>query len=207
MANAVDKEQIEMLSHWWKSYGKGIFFAIIIGLIIGFGWRYWYHKKANYKAEASMVYQGVLNATAAKQPKSASSLLTTLKKKYGDTPYASLGALLVAGNDANANQLDQALVQYKWVTSHSKVSSFKQIARIDAARILLAQKQYDKALAELTSVSDKTYLPLVNSIKGQIYLAQGDKAQAKKAFSSAKAGFQTSGIENPFIGMRLASVG
>jgi len=203
MANAVDKEQIEMISKWWKDYGKGITIAIVVGLLIGFGWRYWSQHKQHHKNAASVQYQALFNAVTMKDKKSATMLMGTLKKDFKDTPYSSMGALMLAKEDITQQKTQAARAQFRWVIAHGQEKSLRQIARIRLARVLLSDKQYAAAQKVLLKVDDKIFQPLIDSVKGNIYLAEGHSAQAKEAYQAAKAGYQKLGIDNPFIDMQL----
>ena len=205
MANAVDKEQIAMLSKWWHDYGRGILIAIIIGLIVGFGWKFWSHRRDQHKAKASQSYQVLFQLSALKDTKGMQKQLALLKKDYSDTPYASLGAMIVARVDVQASNYKDALTQLNWVIKHSKVKSFKQIGQIRAARILLNQKQYSRALLKLKPLNDKSFQPMVDSVKGDIYTAEGKNAQAEKAYSAAQKGYQAENLQSPFLNMKLIS--
>lgn len=200
-----DKEQVEMLKKWWREYGIVIMVAIVLGLAIGFGWRYWHRHKEEKAVEASMIYQQVQNAAARKQFKMAQSLAARLMEHYRSTPYAAMGALLWARDAVLQNNLKIALDKLNWVIKHGKLDSLKQIARLRAARVLLAEKRYQPALNSLKTVDDPVYEPLIESVKGDIYRALGKDKLAKQSYQAAKSGFEASGIINPFLNMKEGS--
>lgn len=199
-----DKEQIEMIKQWWRNHGKGIVFAVVLGLAIGFGWRYWRSHNIEKAERASVVYQQVQVAAAQQQFDVVASLAPQLMKDYRSTPYASMAALLWARDAVLQNNLKLAVEKLQWVIDNSKMSSAKQIARIRAARILLAQKQYDSAMNLLATVDDAAYQPLTDSVKGDIYRAMGKETLAKQSFQAAQNGFQSGGIVDPFLNMKIA---
>lgn len=43
-----------MIKQWWRDYTWSI--AIHIGLLISFGWRYWYHSHIKKTERASQLY-------------------------------------------------------------------------------------------------------------------------------------------------------
>lgn len=204
MAHAHDKEQIEMLAKWWRDYGRGILVAIIIGLIVGLGWKYWRDHKQAHQANASREYMVLLEYSFANKPVSVEAELIKIKRDYSDTPYAALSSLMVAGNQVTQGKLDQAIKNLQWVTKHSKVNSFKQIAAINLARILVSQKKYPQALEMLDHQYDKSFAPMVLTVKGDIYQAQGNKQKAFDAYSQAQKSYQASGLQDPFLAMKLA---
>ena len=58
--NMSDKEQIDMLKKWWTNYGKSILIAIIVGLLLGYGWNYYRTHQATTREQASLIYQKLL---------------------------------------------------------------------------------------------------------------------------------------------------
>ena len=45
MSNLSNKEQADLVKAFWNDYGRWIAIAIIIGLVLGFGWR-WHNAAA-----------------------------------------------------------------------------------------------------------------------------------------------------------------
>lgn len=199
-----DKEQVEMIKQWWKDYGQAIAAAIVIGLLFGFGWRYWsfYHTKQNL--HASLVYQDMIFADASKNLAQAQNDATQLMNHYSATPYASFAALLLAKELVTQNQFDSAYQQLAWVFQEGKIASIRQIARLRAARILLAQNKFDPAMHLILTQDDPAFAPLISSIKGDIYTAKGDLIAAKQAYQIAQAGLSAIGTPDPILQMKLA---
>jgi len=202
--NMTDTEQVEMLKKWWKDYGKAITLAIVIGLIVGFGWRYWNKHQRHQTEQASLLYQNMSASEYQKKIKRAEGFASQLMKKHRRSPYATYAALWSAKESLQKNNLAAALGYCQWVLKNSKIASFKQIARLRAARILLAQKKPKEAMAMLKVVNDETFDPLVENIKGDIYTAMGDAKAAGKAYLAAKAGMSSSDLSSPLLDMKLA---
>lgn len=203
-AYETDREQIEMIKKWWRDYGKTLLIAIIIGLALGFGWRYWRQHKVQVSQQASSLYQAMTIASAKKDQKTAAVFADKLMKEFSNTAYASLAALISAKNEVNENHLDKAYQDLQWVMKNSNVDSFKQIARIRAARILIQENKAKEALTLLSTVDDKSYGALINETKGDAYAALGDKKSALKAYKAAKLGLLEMGITNPILQMKMA---
>ena len=183
-----EKEQLEEIGKWWKENGKWITVAIIVGLILGFGWRYYQKIETRRLENASMIYQSVLQADKQSQFKTAQGGAVLLMKDFPKTPYADLAALLFAQEAASQNQLDIALTQLNWVIKNSSSTRQKQIARINAARILLSQNNTDAASKMLYVTNDKTFMPLVYWVRGDIATKMGDVKLAETDYQNAKMG-------------------
>ncbi|HLB56959.1 MAG TPA: tetratricopeptide repeat protein [Coxiellaceae bacterium] len=182
-----EKEQIESMRKWWNENGKFILIAVIIGLAIGFGWRY-FHKFEKQRAEnAAMVYQSVMQADSQGNMTTAQGGIKILMKDFSGTPYASLAALLSAKEFVTGNNLSGALTSLQWVIKNSNQKRLQQISRIEAARILLAQNKTDDAMNEIKIVNDKNFLPLINWVKGDIYTKENNAEKARAHYSEAKS--------------------
>lgn len=204
-ANTTDKEQIETLKKWWNDYGKAIVVAVIIGLLIGFGWRYWRSHHLQKAENASAIYQSMVFSDSEKNYKLAQAYGKQLITQYADTPYASTAALLWAKEAVVANNMTMALNRLQWVIKRSDVKAFKQIARVRAARILLAENKLDAALAMVNKIEDKAYLPTIQQVKGDIFRAQGNNKQALQALTAAKNGLAAIGVVDPILDLKLAT--
>lgn len=199
-----DEEQVEMLKRFWNDYGKAITTAIIIGLLIGFGWKYWSGHQQERRYEASTIYQTMMGAYAAKKVDIAKKYAARLMTDYRNTPYASMADLLWARQAVNDADLPVALEKLQWVIQHAKMKGLRQIARIRAARVLIAQQKPKDALALLATVDEATFAPFIDRTKGDAYLAIGDMAQAQKFYRASKIAMATQGINDPFVDMKLA---
>lgn len=199
-----EKEQVELIKKWWRDYGLAILVAIIIGLAVGFGWRYWIRHKVEKTQEASVIYTELQGASIQQQFTVAEGLVNRLMSRYPNTPYASMGALLSARNAVLQHDLKKALDQLQWVIKNSRMESVKQIARVRAARIFLSEKQYQLSLALLNTVNDPVYQPLIDMVKGDVYRALGKTQLANQAYQNAKNGFEANGIVDTFLNMKIS---
>ncbi len=207
MANAVDKEQIAMLSDWWKRYGRLIAVAIIVGLVLGLGFRYWSNQKKLYTVKASVIYQSLFNAVGKNDARRTKNYLTTLQEEFPHSVYASLAALLQARLYSERNEYNAALKQLNWVIENGKAfQNFQQIAYIRAVRVLIQQKKYQRALDRLDEMKASAFKPLVDEVRGDVYLAKDDKVHAKAAYEAALAGFSADHVDNPLLKLKLRSL-
>lgn len=181
-----DKEQIESMKKWWSEQGKYIAIAVVIGLLIGFGWRYWHQMQVRRTENASAIYQSVVQADNAKQSVTVVGGAKILMKDFANTPYASLAAMIWAKEAVLVKKYDLALSKLQWVIAHGKVDRLKEIAHISAARILLEQGKTKQALAQLKSVNTKSFAPLVDWVKGDLYRQEGDAKLSRKYYQEAK---------------------
>jgi len=188
MAHHIDEnEQWEAIKKWWKENGTVTIIIFLLAASGSFGFRYWQEAQARKHAEASALYDQLGSQVANSSPQVLAQIAKELETNYTATPYASLAALLEAKNAVEKNDLTLAMQKLQWVIEHANSSDLRQIARLRAARVLLAQKQPAQALLLLEKVDDKAFMPGINQVKGDIYLFQGDKSQARLAYSAALA--------------------
>src|SRR3989338_10730442 len=179
-----EKEQIESIKKWWQENGKFLALAILMGLIIGFGWRYWHTMERNRAENASIIYQSILNADAKKQFTTAQGGSDILMQHFSSFPYASLAALVWAKEAVSQNNLSVALSKLQWVIDHGEPSALRSVAAINTARILLSQHKPQAALSMVNKITDTHFEPLVNWIKGDSEAQLGDVKKSQAYYQS-----------------------
>ncbi len=202
-AYETDNEQIELLKRWWENYGKWVIFAVVLGVALGFGWRYWQKQQIDQRQQASLLYQQLVQADIQKKNEPVLQLSTEISKRYPHSTYAVLANLMAAKTAVDQNNNDMAVQKLQWVIEHSKNASIRQIARLRKSRVLLAQNKPDEALKLLSTVDDKVFQPAVDEVMGDIYLAQGNYDKARQAYQSAQS--STLG-DDPLLAIKLSGL-
>jgi predicted negative regulator of RcsB-dependent stress response len=199
-----EQEQIEQLKNWLKQYGSTIIAGIMISLVVMSVWHVWdrYHTKKLY--HASNIYDELLALRAQNQAPQATVQANKLMDHYPRTPYAQMAALMLARDAVISKNYDEALKELTWVQEHSHVPAFREIAKLRAARILLAQKKPQEALDILKKIDSKSYAGLVDEIRGDAYLQLNDKAKAKDSYGLAMQELpKKDGSPSPLLQMKL----
>ncbi|WP_267256832.1 YfgM family protein [Coxiella endosymbiont of Ornithodoros maritimus] len=199
-----DQEQIEMIKKWWRDYGRLIALVIVIGLLIGFGWRYWRHHQLEKTEHASTLYIQLQILASQNSWDKTKPLTDRLIKDYGKTPYATMASFLNVKRAVEQNHLPSALDQLQWVMKNATVPDLKQLARLRASRILLAENRLKAALNLLQTVDDQAYQPLVDEIKGDIYAAMGNRESAKQFYETAQKSMKAMGINDPYLTTKIS---
>ncbi|MCX7120486.1 MAG: tetratricopeptide repeat protein [Gammaproteobacteria bacterium] len=200
-----EKEQIESIRKWWRANGKFLIIAIILGLGIGFAFRYWHTLKIRRETQASAIYQSVLDADTQNKITTAQGGAEILIKEFSSSPYAALGALLFAKEAVAQNNLPAALVKLQWVIDHADQKRLQQIARLNSARILLSQGKAADALAQLKTVNDKSFMPAIDWVKGDIYKQEGNAAKATEHYTKAKTALMGFDAAEALLTQQLAN--
>lgn len=200
-----DKEQVELIRKWWKKYGNFILIGVAVGLVVGFGWRFLQQYQIRQSNNASVIYQALLSEQMAHQNEIVARYTEQLTQEYPKTPYASLAQLLSAAQAVQKGDMDLALKSLNWVVDHSRVSMLRQLARLRAARIFIAQGKPQLALGMLNKIEESGYLPVIHQLQGQAYLIAGDKKRAQQLFSQASQEYNQKGMTNSLLDMQLSN--
>lgn len=201
-----DHDRVEALKKWWDNNGTGLVVGIILGLAIIFGWQYWQRHQLNKAAAASQAYQILLATSIHKDTDIFIQRAQTIIKTYPHSPYASLSSLLMAHVQVDQHQYAAAYDSNMWVVKNSSDSALKQIARVRAARLLLAMHKPDDALALLNKMDDKNFAILVDEVRGDIYVVKRNFPAARQAYMQAQQDDPDSPVLLPILQLKLSSL-
>ncbi|MCE3043815.1 tetratricopeptide repeat protein [Legionella sp. 16cNR16C] len=197
-----EEEQLEAIKKWWNRYSTRITIVLSIILLAVSAYKYWNWHVEKVNIQASNAYEHMMVAYSNKDNKSIKSYANDLITNYSETVYADAARMILAKLLTSHNHFGKARTMLEDVASHSKMKALKQVARIRIARLLVAEKNYDKALEELTSVDDAAYMPVINELKGDIFAATGHYQQAITSYKEAITEVRTHGIGNLFLEMK-----
>jgi predicted negative regulator of RcsB-dependent stress response len=150
-----EQEQLDELKHFWKQYGD----LITWGLIIVFGafaawngYQYWQRDQA---AKASVMYDEVERSVESGDAAKIDRSLADMKDRFGGTSYAQQAGLLAARAYYDKGNIDASRAALTWVAEKSSDESYKAIARLRLAGLLLEKKAYDEALQQVSGTFPK----------------------------------------------------
>jgi predicted negative regulator of RcsB-dependent stress response len=186
-----EEQQVAALKKWWKENGTSLLVGLLIGVSALFGWRY-YGEQSNAQAvQASDIYLQVLQSvvTSSKLGKpvdeKAIDLSNQLINNYVSTPYPALAALALAKAEYENGNVDVATTQFQLAVKHANDDVVKQVASLRLSRLYIDQKKYDDAAAILNKSHDAALDAQYEELKGDLYVAKGDNAQARMAYDKA----------------------
>lgn len=198
-----EEEQVQLLKSWWKRYSNIVLVILSIILLSISAMRYWNWRQDNILQQASVIYERMMLSFANKEYKSVRSHAQRLIDDYKKTIYADGARLTIAKIEVEQEKYDFAKKSLQGIidTSHSTV--MKNIAFIRLARIFVEENKYANALNLLSNVTDNAYLSVVDEIKGDILLAQGDRQKAVNFYKEAMFDAEKNGQVNLFLEMKL----
>lgn len=186
-----EEQQVAALKQWWKENGTSLIVGLFVGITALFGWRYYAEQNNAQAIQASDMYIQVLqNVTASSRAnksvdEKAIDLSNQLINNYADTPYAALASLALAKAEYENDNIEVATMQLQLAVKHANNDAVKQIANLRLSRIYIEQKKYDEAAAILNMSHDAVLDAQYEELKGDLYLAKGDSAQARTAYDKA----------------------
>jgi predicted negative regulator of RcsB-dependent stress response len=160
------------------------------------------HEKMLYKASA--VYERMINAAANNDADLMQLNAARLIDHYRSSPYAQLAALMLARQAIYKGQLDVAEEKLMWITKHGRNKSLRQLARIRAARVLLAENKPEQGLDLLQQrIDDDAFTASAQEAMGDILLALGKSDDARKAYNEALNALPGIETMQPLLQMKL----
>jgi predicted negative regulator of RcsB-dependent stress response len=201
------QEQIENAKHFWQKYGNLITWTLVIamaGYAAWTGWLYWQNDQA---VKASVLFEELERAALQSDADKATRVFTDLKDKHPGTTYAAQGALLAAQALAGAGKEEPARAALQWLTEKGKNPDLVAVGRLRLAGLLLDAKQYDAALKQLDTEVPEEYAALAQDRRGDIYMAQGKKPEALKAYQAAWKGLDAKVEYRRFVEGKLTALG
>jgi predicted negative regulator of RcsB-dependent stress response len=201
-----EQEQLDEFKAWWKKNGKmatNLALALLVAYAAWQGYGYYQNKKST---EASGLYQALVVTEPTKMAE-IKAQSAKLMEDFSGTPYAGRAAVFAAKANFAANDSKSAKSQLEWAIKNAKESAVKAIAGLQLAGILYEEKSYDEANKVLAAISDKGYEGLKANLQGDVLLAQGKQAEAKKAYQTALENLDEQGKLHQYTQQKLESLG
>jgi predicted negative regulator of RcsB-dependent stress response len=202
-----EQEQLDQLKAFWKQYGNLISSALIVvfGSIAAYnGYQYWQRSKA---LQASTMYDEVERAVNSGDTTKMERAFGDMKDKFGGSIYADQAALLVARELQDKGKPDSAKAALGWVAENASDDSYKSIAKLRLAAVLVEAKAYDEALKQVDGSFPKEFAALVADRRGDIFMAQGKKAEAKTEYEKAYKAFEERNEYRRLVEVKLNALG
>jgi predicted negative regulator of RcsB-dependent stress response len=202
-----EQEQLAEIKHFWNQYGNLISWAVIIvfgGIAAWNGWQYW---QRNQAAQAATMYDEVERAAQAGDTARVERAFSDMKDKFGSTTYAQQAGMLAAKTFVDKGNTQAAKDALGWVAEKAGDEGYQAVARLRLAAILMEAKAYDDALKQLSGTFPKEFEALAADRKGDVYVAQGKKAEAKAEYTKAYKGLDERFDYRRLVEVKLTALG
>lgn len=185
MSHYDDEDQAQRLKQWWKENWKALAAGLVLGLSGIVGWNQYKAHQATRGAEAARMFEDLKSALVADKADEANTIADKLKTEFAATPYAAQALLRVAQHAVEKGRFDEALPPLAWVASNAEDKALRPLAQLRQARLLAQQGKFDDAVKLLDANADESYVALVQELRGDILLAQGNRKGARESFEKA----------------------
>ena len=194
-AYETEEQRIEAIKNWWKHNGALVIAGAALSIAALGGWRGWSWYQEKQAVTASDLYAEVQTAINTDDTAGLQTQAEFLRTKYASTVYAALATLHEAKVQSEKNDLAMAADRLRWVIDHGKRAGLKDVARIRLARVLIADNKLKEAMTVVGHDFPKAYASLVNEIRGDIFVAEGEVKKARQAYDQALASVDTGSVE------------
>lgn len=198
-----EQEQLERIKKWWQKYSSLITLILTVILLLVAGYKYWNQHQYKIISEASNAYEQMMSGFSNQDYKKVRSFANQIITAYPRTVYAQVAHLTLAKLEVTKENYAKAKNELALIAKESTGSVFNQIAKIRMARLFFVEKAYDKALLELDQIKNSPFNPVLNELKGDIYLAKGEKDKAFTSYKEAFTDLSQLKVNNFFLEMKM----
>ena len=202
-----EQEQLDQLKHFWATWGNLITAVVVLAALAFAGWNGWQYWQRTKAAQAAALYDELDRSAQAGDMARVERALGDMKDKFAGTAYAQQAGLLAAKTFHDKGNTDASRAALTWVAQSAVDPGYQAIAKLRLAAELFDSKAYDDALKELSGGVPKEFEALVDDRKGDIYLAQGKREEAKDAYRKAWTGLADRGDYRRLVEIKLNAVG
>jgi predicted negative regulator of RcsB-dependent stress response len=201
-----DDEQLEHVKQLFAEYGPWTLGAVVVGLGLAFGYRY-YNQHLNERAlGASAQFTDMSAAVDGNDSAKARRIADDLIKTYPRSPYADQAKLVLARLAVDEKQEAAAVGPLQEVIEHSKDAELQHIARLRLARVQIDQGKPDEALNTLSDLPG-TFGARYDEVRGDAYYAKKDPAKAAELYKKALIQADPQSMDSALLALKIADLG
>lgn len=179
-----EEQQIEQLKAFWNEHGKGIVAGLVIGFAIFYGWRYYDAQVRAEREAASVQFEQVVAALFSGNDDDLTAAQDFVNNNT--SAYSQLAAFQLAKAAIDANDYGTAVSALQTIRDTAE-PELAALAALRQARVLLAQEQYEAALAATNAaIQVSAFAAIAYELQGDILLAKGDYSGARQAYLTAQ---------------------
>src|SRR6478735_8784848 len=168
-----EQEQLDQLKHFWNTYGTLITWVVLLAAGAFVAWNGWQYFQRNKAAQASALYDEIERSAQAGDTARIERALSDMKDKFAGTAYAQQAGLLAARALNDKGNAEASRAALAWVSEHAVDPGYQAVAKL-----------------ALAGEVPKEFEALAADRKGDIYLTQGKREEAKVEYLKALAAFE-----------------
>jgi predicted negative regulator of RcsB-dependent stress response len=202
-----EQEQLDQLKAFWQRYGTLVSVLLLLTALAYGSWVAWGSWKNNKAVAAAALYEELDRAAQAGDAAKAGAVFKDMAAQYPQAVVTQHGGLLAAKAQLDKSQPDTAVESLKWVAEHGTELALGATARLRLAGVWLDQKKYDAALQQLSAITQAEFAALAADRRGDVLVAQGQKAAARQAYAQALKTMDTKLNYRRLVEAKLAAMG
>ena len=176
---STEEQQAEAIKRFFRENGVSLALGIVIGLGGLYGWKHYNQSKITSAEAASNAFNELVESGEVLS-KSESFIA-----ENGDSNYAALAAFVAAKEAVEKGEFEAAVAKLTWLQDNLENPELKATAILRLARVQAQLTQYDAALKTLSQTTPEAFKAQVAEVKGDVYLAKGDKDNARTQYETA----------------------
>ncbi len=161
-----EEEQMRALKEWWEENGRSVMAGIVIGIGTLVGWKGWNVYQEQQALEASNLYSTMRSSMLNQNLDAVLTQAEKLKQEYKSTPYAALGALLIARAKAEDDDSSAIIENLQWAIDNGKQETIVTLAKLRLARTYISGNELEKAQSLLDQDYPEAYQSLLQELRG-----------------------------------------
>lgn len=180
-----EQEQLASLKAWWAKFGNMVTTVVLVVALAFASWNGWNWYQLRQAAAATGAYEDLQTAVSAKDMARVKAAAGVLFDQYSRTAYAQMGGLLAAKANFEAGDARTAKAQLQWVIDNARDESFKLVARLRLAGLLLDEGANDAALQLVSGTVPAGYEVAFADRRGDVLFALKKVDEARAAYQLA----------------------
>jgi predicted negative regulator of RcsB-dependent stress response len=170
-------------------------------------WNGYHRWQRDQSLQAAAMYDEVEKVVLGGDAQKAERAFNDMKDRFAKAAYTQQAGLLVAKMTYESGKVDTAKTTLGWLVENATDKGYASVARLRLSAVLIDTKAYDDALKLLgTGVADE-FAGLADDRKGDIYILQGKKTEAKAEYGKAYKAFDEQSEYRRLVGVKLNALG
>lgn len=210
MANHLDleeQEQLDQLKAFWKQYGNVITWALTLALATFAAWNLYQRWQSSQATQASALYDEMERVASSGDTAKVDRVFGDMKDKFPNTAFAQQAGLLAAKVYFEGAKPEESKSALRWVAEKSSDDGYRAVAKLRLAANLVESGAYDDAIRELSGVFPGEFAALVADRRGDIFMLQGKRPEARVEFDKAFKGFDERTEYRRLVEVKLNALG
>lgn len=202
-----EQEQLDTLKRWWRDNGTRVTSVVAALAVAAAGYQGYRYYQGAQSVKAADAYGQLDKAVRANDNKKTMEAGALIVREYPSSGFAGMAALAAAKAAFNSGDLKAAGEHLKWAAEKASDETLRATARLRLAGVLLDEKNYDGALAQLNMTFPESFAGLVADARGDVLVAQGKPADAKAAYKLALEKLPADNTYRPVVQVKLDDIG